>query len=90
MKTSTVILLLAALALLFGLGLACLSVVFDPFSLPFQDYDQMPPAAQQAYEARSAFMQILRLAGCGISLLALISLPVFWLVSRKKQNGIVS
>lgn len=87
MKTANFLFLLAALALLFGLGLICSSTILDPFSLPFQDYDQMPPETQQAYQTQSAFLQSLRLAGCGISLLALISLPVLWLVSRKKQNG---
>jgi ABC-type Fe3+ transport system permease subunit len=86
MKTSTKIIILAVLALLLGLGLACLGLVFDPFSLPFQDYNQMPLEMQQTYEARAALMQTVRLSGCGVALLAFVTIPLAWLAGRKKQN----
>ncbi|MDX9991656.1 MAG: hypothetical protein RBS68_06345 [Anaerolineales bacterium] len=85
MQTSTKIIILAVITLLLGLGVACLGLLFDPFSLPFQDYNQMPREMQQTYEARAAVMQIVRLAGCGVAALAFLALPLAWLAGRKKQ-----
>jgi hypothetical protein len=90
MNIPTKIIILSVLALIIGASLVCVGLLFDPFSLPFQDYDQMPLETQQAYEARAALMQIFRLAGCGISIFALITIPVIWLAKRNKQSGDVS
>ncbi|MCX6065830.1 MAG: hypothetical protein NT121_08760 [Chloroflexi bacterium] len=87
MKTSQRILVLAIIVLLSGLGLFCLGLMLDPFSLPFQDYEQMPLATQQAYETRAAWMQIIRLSGCGITVLALLGMLLTWLVGRRRPQG---
>jgi hypothetical protein len=90
MNTTAKIIILGVIALVIGASLVCIGLFFDPFSLPFQDYELMPPEAQQAYEAHAALMQIFRLAGCGISIFALITIPVIWLIRRKKQSGDIS
>ncbi|HAE58908.1 MAG TPA: hypothetical protein DCG54_05210 [Anaerolineae bacterium] len=87
MKTSRKILILAIIVLLVGLGVFCLGLVLDPFSLPFQDYEQMPPAMQQTYETRAARMQIVRLSGCGMAVLALLTIPAAWLLGRRWTQG---
>ena len=48
MNIPTKIIILSVLALIIGASLVCVGLLFDPFSLPFQDYDQMPLETQQA------------------------------------------
>lgn len=86
MKPTTKIILVAAIVLIFGVSLACVGMLFDPFSLPFQDYEQMPAAYQQAYETRSAAMQVIRLIGSGVAVLAALTIPVAWLAGRSAQG----
>ena len=85
MKTPAKIIILAVIVLIIGLSLICLGLVFDPFSLPFQDYEQLSLATQQAYETRAALMHIVRFLGCGIASLALLIIPTVWLLRKRKK-----
>lgn len=85
MKTSGKIIILAVIVLIIGLSLVCLGLVFDPFSLPFQDYEQIPHQTQQAYETRAALMRIVRLFGFGLAGLALLATPAAWLLGRRQK-----
>jgi hypothetical protein len=86
MKTSTKITLLAILGLVLGVSLVCFGLIFDPFSLPFQDFDQMPLETQQAYESRSAIAQSAQWVGGGIAIVALFAIPTMWLAGRRKMK----
>ncbi len=85
MKIPAKIIVPAVIALIIGLSLVCLGLVFDPFSLPFQDYEQIPFQTQQMYETRAALMQIVRLFGFGLAGLALLTIPATWLLERRKK-----
>lgn len=86
MKTSVKIIILAVTTLVIGLSLTCIGLVFDPFSLPFQDYEQLPHQTQQAYETRAAVMQIVRLFGLGLAGLALLAIPAARLLERRQKS----
>jgi len=86
MKTFTKIMLLAILGLILGVSLVCIGLLFDPFSLPFQDFDQMPLKTQQAYESRSAIAQSVQWVGGGIAIVSLFAIPIMWLAGRRKMK----
>ncbi len=87
MKISSKIIVFVVVLLAVGLGLVCVGLVFDPFSLPFQDYEQMPLEMQQMYETRAIWMQGIRLVGGAIAILASLIIPVAWLAKQKKLKG---
>jgi ABC-type Fe3+ transport system permease subunit len=84
MKISTKVILVTVIGLIVGVSLVCVGFLFDPFSLPFQDYQQMPLEAQRAYETRSALMQSVRFSGCGLAIVALLTIPITRLMGRNK------
>ncbi|MEM9185570.1 MAG: hypothetical protein AAGB00_03650 [Planctomycetota bacterium] len=57
-----------------GIFAVALGVVYDPFSVPFQDYDRLPAEQQQAYGRRSAPMQVIRRVGGGAVIVSGIAL----------------
>ena len=84
MKTSKKVIAITVIGLVIGINLVCIGLLFDPFSIPFQDYEQIPLEAQHMYETRSELMQIMRLFGGGIAILALMTIPFTWLVRRQR------
>lgn len=86
MKTFTKIMLLAILGLILGVSLVCIGLLFDPFSLPFQDFNQMPLETQQAYESRSAIAQPVQWVGGGIAIVSLFAIPIMRLAGRRKMK----
>lgn len=66
----------AGLAGLTGLLLIGYGLIFDPFSLPLQDYQQIPEAQQRANEQQAAAMHRLRTLGLGMIIAAVVTLPV--------------
>jgi hypothetical protein len=79
-KTKKIILLISAVLL--GLLIIAYGLVFDPFSLPFQDYEQLSDEVKRFYENKSVQMDWIKLLGLAISLTSIIMLVV---VARKKS-----
>ena len=63
MNRITMIMILSICVLFIGFVMIAYGLLFDPFSIPFQDYDQMPKETQQKYEAESRTMTQLVFAG---------------------------
>ncbi len=57
-----------------GVGMIVVGSVADPFSLPFPDYEDLPEATRQAYEARAEAMRRLRWGGAGVVAFALMAM----------------
>lgn len=72
---------------LIGLGIVCVGFVMDPFSLPFQDFEQMPLEYRQVYETRSIIAQVARLAGGGLAGLSLPAILIVWLFGRRRKSA---
>jgi hypothetical protein len=68
------------LTLLLGLAIAIYGAIGDPFSIPFQDYEQLPKDVQLAYENESKNMKVFQYVGFSllfISFFLLIFLSIF-------------
>jgi hypothetical protein len=69
--------------LLLGLAVTVHTLISDPFSIPFQDYEQLSKDVQLSYENESKNMKILQYIGLSMFVIALFSL-VFLRVVKKK------
>lgn len=85
MKNTTKIILIGVIVLLLGLSSVCVGLIADPFSLPFQDFSQMPLEDQIAYQARSEAMRIVRLAGGCVSVIAILTLMAAFIAKMRQK-----
>lgn len=76
MNRITKLIIICAVVLLLGLSITCFGLVADPFSLPFQDFTQMPPEEQLVYQTRSAIMHIVQITGGLIAAAAALTVLV--------------
>ncbi len=65
-KKTTVLLAVIVVALFLGLAIVAYGFISDPFSIPFQDYEQLPKDAQLSYENESQNMKRVQYFGLGV------------------------
>ncbi len=89
MNRLTILMILSICGLFIGCLMIAYGVLFDPFSIPFQDYDQMPKETQQKYEAESRAMSQLVLAGLCVTGAAGAGMIIGLVVKfvEKNKNG---
>lgn len=63
----------ALVGIAIGMLLLAYGAFLDPFSLPFQDWDQLPPQLQQQYLLEARRMSLLRHIGICLMLSCLVA-----------------
>jgi hypothetical protein len=82
MMSRRLILVSTGIGIAVGMALIAYGLIFDPFSIPFQDYDQLPLDVQLAYEQKNDAMKSIRVVGLVLFLCSLFTLVV---INRTRQ-----
>lgn len=84
---STKFKLILFILLVLGICIFCFGFIIDPFSIPFQDYEQLPVETQLAYEAQARIAKPMQLFGASMFVICAAALLLLALFKKKNNQG---